>query len=238
MFTTRDAGGGFPPEEPPQSSNQPPIADVSAGEPYKGLINTMIFFDGSRSSDPDGNITKWLWVFGDNTNGSGTTALHTYSKTGTYTVALTVIDDEGANNTDTTICMIIDTNNRPPTKPTITGPANGTTNISYIYTAVSTDPDNDTIRYSFNWGDQTSNFNTSTFLPSNMSVTCSHRWSTPGQYNLTVVVTDNQTESSTQYTITIEAEKKDTQQTPGFEAVFLLCAITMILLLWKKKQNI
>jgi len=237
MFTTRDTGAGPPPEEPPQSSNQPPIADVSAGEPYKGLINTMIFFDGSRSSDPDGNITKWLWVFGDNTNGSGKTVLHTYSKTGTYTMTLTVIDDEGANNTNTTICMITDTKNRPPIKPTITGPSNGTTNISYIFTAVSTDPDNDTIRYSFNWGDQTSNFNTSTFLPSNMSFTCSHRWSTPGQYNLTVVVTDNQTESSTQYTITIEAEKQD-PQIPGFEAVFLLYAIMMILLLWKKKQKI
>ena len=128
--------------------------------------------------------------------------------------------------------------NRPPSKPIITGPINGTTNTSYDFTAVSTDDDNDTIRYSFVWGDITSYANDSIFLPSNTSFTASHRWTTPGQYDITVTATDNQTESSAQFTITIEAEQKGTQTTPGFELVFVLgAAIAVSMFLSRKKRT-
>jgi len=231
-----NGGGGSGDSTPPEPQNKKPIANASAGKPYQGFVNSAILFNGSRSSDPDGNITKWFWIFDDATNGIGKTVTHTYSKVGTYNVTLTVTDNKGATNADITTCTIIQPN-RPPTKPIITGPINGTTNTSYDFTAISTDADNDTIRYSFIWGDITSYINGSKFLPSNTSFTCSHRWTTPGQYNITVTATDNHTEATTQFTITIEAEQKDIQQTPGFDAVFLLCAIAMTLLLWKKKQK-
>jgi PKD repeat protein len=53
--------------------------------------------DGSGSGDPDGTITSYSWDWGDSTPaGSGVTASHTYAASGTYTVALTVIDNGGA----------------------------------------------------------------------------------------------------------------------------------------------
>jgi VCBS repeat-containing protein len=226
------SGGGDIPLSVPQ--NKKPVANASAGEPYQGYVNSPILFDGSSSYDPDGNITKWLWVFSDNTNGTGMKINHTFPKVGTYNITLAVTDNEGAVNTDSTTCVVIQPN-RPPSKPVITGPTNGTTNTTYDFTVVSTDVDNDSISYSIRWGDVTSYVNWSNFLPSGTSFTFSHRWTTPGQYILIVTVTDNHTESSSQITINIEAEKQE-PPTPGFELVFVLSAMVVAIFLWKKKR--
>jgi 6-phosphogluconolactonase len=54
-------------------------------------------FDGSTSSDSDGNIGAYNWSFGDGVLGSGPTVRHHYEHPGTYTVNLSVIDDEGCS---------------------------------------------------------------------------------------------------------------------------------------------
>jgi chitodextrinase len=200
-FKTKDAGGP-PPEEPPEPLNENPVADASAREPYQGLINSTILFDGSLSYDPDGNITKWLWDFGDNTNANEMTVYHSFSEVGIYTVTLTVTDNKGASNTDTTTCVIRQSN-RSPTKPTISGPTSGTKNTMYTYTAASTDPDKDPLQYTFEWGGSISQL--SGFLPNGMNYSVNHNWTTAGRYNLTVTVNDSQTESSSKITIYIDA---------------------------------
>jgi PKD repeat protein len=202
-FTTTSSGGAPPgPEPPADPQNKKPVANSSAGEPYQGYVNSEILFDGSRSLDSDGNITKWLWVFGDNTNGTEKTIRHTYLKAGTYTVTLTVTDKLGATDSDTTSCLIKQ-QNRPPTKPIVTGPTSGTKNTLYTYTAFSTDADNDTINYTFDWGDSVSQ--SSGFLLNITSYTVNHSWAAAGRYSVTVTVTDNQTKSSSNITVYIDA---------------------------------
>jgi len=202
-FTTTSGGGAPPGPQPPAGpQNKIPVANTSAGEPYKGYVNSEILFDGSKSYDPDGNITKWLWVFGDNTNGTEKTIRHTYLKPGTYTVTLTVTDNDGVTNSDTTSCLIKQ-QNRPPTKPIVTGPTSGTKNTLYTYTAFSTDADNNTIRYTFDWGESVSQ--SSGFLPNATSYTMNHSWTAAGRYSVTITVTDNLTESSSNITMYIDA---------------------------------
>jgi peroxiredoxin len=53
-------------------------------------------FDASESSDPDGRIVTFQWVFGDGTTGSGIVKDHAYPRPGRYNVTLLVIDDAGA----------------------------------------------------------------------------------------------------------------------------------------------
>jgi serine protease len=72
-------------------ANQPPVAAFTVA--CSGLTCT---FNASTSSDPDGEITAYAWNFGDGSTGTGVTASRTYAAAGTYTVVLTVTDDEGA----------------------------------------------------------------------------------------------------------------------------------------------
>ncbi|MCW5963344.1 MAG: PKD domain-containing protein [Bryobacterales bacterium] len=56
-------------------------------------------FDASASSDPDGTLVGYLWDFGDGNSGNGITSFHTYESAGSYSVRLTVADNEGATAT-------------------------------------------------------------------------------------------------------------------------------------------
>ncbi|MEX2467698.1 MAG: PKD domain-containing protein, partial [Gemmatimonadota bacterium] len=57
-------------------------------------------FDGAGSTDSDGSIVGYAWDFGDGNTGSGVTVSHTFASGGTYTVTLTVTDDDGATGSD------------------------------------------------------------------------------------------------------------------------------------------
>jgi PKD repeat protein len=48
------------------------------------------------STDADGSVTGWSWQFGDGESSSQQSTSHTYAASGTYTVVLTVTDNEGA----------------------------------------------------------------------------------------------------------------------------------------------
>jgi len=69
--------------------------------PKDPLVGETVTFDASTSYDPDGAIVSCIWEFGDGTTGSGMTAPHAYSAGGTYTVILTVIDNDEFNTTVT-----------------------------------------------------------------------------------------------------------------------------------------
>lgn len=77
--------------------NQPPTADASIT-----CLELSCDFDGTGSSDPDGTIASYSWDFDDGTAPVTTpSGNHTYTAAGTYTVALTVTDNDGAPNTTT-----------------------------------------------------------------------------------------------------------------------------------------
>jgi len=77
-----------------------PVASFTYS-PIDPYVGETVGFDGSASYDPDGTIVGYLWSFGDGDTASGVTASHVYAAGGTYTVALTVIDNEGLDFTAT-----------------------------------------------------------------------------------------------------------------------------------------
>lgn len=73
--------------------NTPPVA--WAGGDRASVANFTMAFDGTVSYDPDGKIKRYVWDFGDGTNGSGARVDKKYNETGVYNVKLTVYDDSG-----------------------------------------------------------------------------------------------------------------------------------------------
>jgi PKD repeat protein len=187
------------------SPNHPPTADATAGEPYRKFVREEIFFDGSRSYDRDGRIVKWFWNFGDGTNDTGKNVTHLYNNPGRYTVVLTVTDDDGATDSYTTTAEFMMGNN-PPSKPIITSPIIENKDVSYIFTAVSTDLDKDTLKYIFNWGDGSQN--TSPFFESGHCIQTMHQWNTKGVYTVQIYAQDQHNTTSERYEMVVSIDMR------------------------------
>lgn len=71
--------------------NSMPIAD--AGPDLIGTPGQKVRFNGLNSFDPDGQLTDYLWDFGDGEYGNGVKTTHVYDRSGHYTVLLTIKDD-------------------------------------------------------------------------------------------------------------------------------------------------
>lgn len=81
-----------------------PTAD--AGGPYAGQVNQPVDFDGTGSSDPEGQPLSYTWDFGDGSNDTGSNPAHTYSVAGEYTVSLVVDDGELHSRPSTTMVVV------------------------------------------------------------------------------------------------------------------------------------
>ena len=187
-----------------ENFNQPPIAD--AGGPYYATIDVLIIFNGTGSIDTDGTIAKYEWDFGDGTTTVGVLSTHTYQEVGKYTIILTVIDNEGDTDFDINYAYISEALNFPPTKPSLSGEPIGSVNTLYNYTIFSTDIENDTIQYIFDWGDET-DVTISNFLDNGTIFYANHTWAYPGIYNLSAYVIDenNLTSEQTEITVLIDS---------------------------------
>src|SRR5207302_1001928 len=89
--------------------NQPPTAAFTSSCP------TLTCSFSDQSSDPDGSVTSWQWTFGDGTTGStAQNPLHTYSAAGSYTVTLTVKDNQNASSSPVSHTVQVTAPNQPP----------------------------------------------------------------------------------------------------------------------------
>lgn len=79
--------------------DQPPTASFLVTPVQRRIQRHKLTFHASASKDPDGTIATYAWDFGDGKHAKGpeATRTHTYRRPGTYTVTLTVTDDEGCS---------------------------------------------------------------------------------------------------------------------------------------------
>jgi PKD repeat protein len=125
--------------EPTASFNHTPI------EPT--VFQTIQFQDDS--SDPDGNVTVWAWNFGDGATSTQENPTHRFENRGSFTVTLTVTDNDEGNDTYT---RVITTENLEPTA-SFRAPNSANVGERIRFIDESTDPEGGVLAYLWNFGD-------------------------------------------------------------------------------------
>ncbi|MEA4944772.1 MAG: PKD domain-containing protein [Propionicimonas sp.] len=152
--------------------NQPPVAAFEVTQ-----NDLAVSVDASGSSDPDGSVTGYQWNFGDGTTASDVTAGHSYAAPGSYTITLTVTDNQGATGTTSRSVTV--------TAANVTPVAAFAATVDALTVAVdgsgSSDPDGTITGYQWTFGDGS----TAT------GATASHSYATAGTFTITLTVTDN-----------------------------------------------
>jgi PKD repeat protein len=143
-----------------------------------------IELDGRGSSDPDGTVKTYTWIFGDGSVAYGSRANHIYEDDGIYMVVLTVTDNKGG--TDST-SLFIQVENRP-LMPAFESPAETLTLVAVEMTAEGTlDPDGIVDGYFWDFGDGGGE--------NGWNVT--HVYSTAGTYTVRLTVMDDDGRTAT-----------------------------------------
>ena len=147
---------------------------INANGPYEGIKGEHVQFYGSATNGVE--PYSWLWDFGDSYSSTKQSPQHMYQHEGTYTVTLTVTDNQSVSSTTTTYAVIT----KPPDlNIQINGPLSEVVNVPVIFSATIL---NGKEPYTFHWdfGDGETSTNG----------TVSHIYIYPGVYNIQVQITD------------------------------------------------
>ena len=160
--------------------NLPPIAVILVDR-TSGDAPLEVRFDATDSYDEDGIVTTCLWDFGDGTNGQGPIQNHVFSIPGSYTVRLTVHDDDGAAAVGE-LTIVVHEPNLAPTAAFTAAPSTAVPDEPVAFDASgSYDPDGSLVSYLWDFGDGS--------IGSGAAI--AHRFSQAGTFPVTLTVTDN-----------------------------------------------
>lgn len=160
---------------PGPTANQLPAAGIGVPD----CTDLDCEFDGSGSADPDGTVASYAWTFGDGGTGTDAQPEHSYTVAGDYTVTLTVTDNRGGVATASRQVSVT----APNQKPVAVIAAPQCTELSCEFNGSgSTDGDGSVASYSWDFGDG----------GTGDGATASHDFAGPGEYSVTLTVTDNQ----------------------------------------------
>ncbi|HET6869722.1 MAG TPA: PKD domain-containing protein [Solirubrobacteraceae bacterium] len=172
--------------------DEPPVAAfaVGAGSPEAGQ---SVAFEGSASNDSDGSILGYSWTFGDGHSGVGRTRSHTFWAPGTYTVTLTVTDNDFVSSSVAQQVTVLAGPTAHFTLPD--GRAFDRTAIRFDATGSAGGGSGAAITtYAWSFGDGATG----------TGATPSHVYASPGSYNVKLTVTDGAgVSSSTTQTVKV-----------------------------------
>ena len=192
VLTVTDDGGATDTASTTATITPAPIPpSANAGGPYSGVVGSVISFDGTASSDADGAVVAYSWDFGDGGMASGSSPTHSYSVDGSFTVTLTVTDNDGLTGTDSASAVINPAGGNTPPVARANGPYSGTEGSALQFSSSgSLDPDGSIVTYAWDFGDG----NTSAIANP------SHIYAAAGTYNVSLKVTDDAGDSTSDAT--------------------------------------
>ena len=162
--------------------NNPPISNFTYSQQNRKLV--IDFKD--TSTDSDGNIVTWSWDFGDASFETTQNPSHSYLSAGTYLVTLTVIDNNGKENSISKNVIVNPLANQAPIISSITGIQTSFKPLNAKFTETSSDTDGFITQWDWNFGDG-STFSTTDSTLKNPT----HTYLFPGTYRVSLTVTDD-----------------------------------------------
>jgi hypothetical protein len=197
--------------------NEPPVADPGPTpdgkpdtEPYKCNTGQTITLDGSGSSDPDGQITKYEWDFNGDGKPDATGAKVNFtcpSTPGSITIKLTVTDDSGTTATaqQTITVSQAPPPNQPPTARCGTVPAEVLVGQTVALDGSgSSDPEGKTLTYQ--WAFINKPTDSQAVIENPTSAITSFKADKEGSYSVRLTVKDPEGASAS-CTVSVEAKK-------------------------------
>jgi len=160
---------------PTPEPGQPPLAVISA--PNSVVVGQEFKLDASQSVG-DSTVVEYIWDFGDGTGGKGSSVKHTYVREGDYVVTLTVTDKNGLSGNSS---MTITAAELQPPAAVIQAPQQADVGQSITIDGSGSTGSNPIVNYAWNFGDRNSG----------SGAVVEHVYSKPGQYTVTLTVTDN-----------------------------------------------
>jgi len=165
--------------------NVAPVADFSWS--CADLVCTFV----DASEDSDGSIASVSWDFGDSGTAAGSQVLHAFAAPGSYTVGLTVIDDDGGSATISKSVTATAANVAPAAAFTST-----CTSLVCSFVSTSQDADGTITSTTWNFGDGATA----------AGAQAAHTFAAAGTYSVTVSVTDDRgAVASTTRTVSVQA---------------------------------
>ena len=161
------------------TTTDPPPANVPPTAEFTHTVTDLSVAFTDTSTDPDGTITDHLWDFGDGTTSTDTNPTHPYTAAGTYTVRLTVTDNDTA--THFTEHDVTTTDPPPANVPPTAEFTHTVTDLSVAFTDTSTDPDGTITDHLWDFGDGTTSTDTNP----------THPYTAAGTYTVRLTVTDD-----------------------------------------------
>lgn len=184
--------------------NDPPIPRFTYS-PQGPTTNDTIHFDGSASSDPDGDVVSWEWdLNGDGTyETSGRRITKQYVSGGLYDVRLRVEDDDGDRAVLERSVYVASTN-RPPVPKIELSREDPVVNENVTFDgAISTDPNGNIQSYSWSVNGTTST-----------GTNVTESFSSSGNYTVELEVCDPGYCRTTERTFYVGANSTDANQPP------------------------
>jgi len=167
----------------PPAPPTPPVAGFSYSPASLSTTDMVEFND--QSVDADGQVVAWAWDFGDGSTADVQNPQHSYSHSGTYTVALVVTDDD--DNTSPPATQGITVANAAPMATFKVSPAEPRVAVSTLFDASgSYDVDGRIVSYAWDFD------NDGIFDVDSASSDVEYTYAEAGVVTVTLKVTDDE----------------------------------------------
>jgi PKD repeat protein len=167
-----------------------PVANFVFSPTEPGIGQEVVFNGSGSTATAPRSIVSYKWQFGTTSTKTGMIVTKKYDTAGTYNVTLTVTDDAGNKGTASQEVEVGKDSEGGLTARFTFSPVSPTPGSSVSFNATTSSSADPIVSYKWNFGDGAAPVTTA-------SPTTSHTYANPGEYVVTLTITDSKGRTST-----------------------------------------